>query len=269
MDVFTLKENRIITSIPKPEPSIAVGVCKDNAPYLLCFIPSLPKKTISRATIRQTWGEAARGMDWPGKPLRHRVALVFVFGTADYTAEEMEIVRNESRQYGDVLASNMIDSYANLTLKMLVAMQWAVTSCPEFQFLLKADEDTFVNLSLLMDLLTELMDGGHTSFILGYNHLQHKPATSRQGRWNVSRRVYSLDDFPRYVYGHSYVTSADVLPSMLYLAQRMPYFPPEDAFLTGVLAVALNVTRIHSQRFAVAFRTMYTCDMLTERLSYD
>ena len=55
------------------------------------------------------------------------------------------------------------------------------------------------------------------------------------------------------------------LAPMLNKARRLPYFPPDDAFFTRVLSTHLNFTRIQSKLFATTLRTMYTCDMLSER----
>ena len=87
----------------------------------------------------------------------------------------------------------------------------------------------------------------------------------RTGRWKVDDLAYPLTFFPRYLYGHTYVISVDLLAPMLRTARKLPYFPPEDAFVTGVLPLLLGAPRIHSQRFAVTLRRMYTCQMLSER----
>ncbi|KAK7113730.1 beta-1,3-galactosyltransferase 5-like isoform X2 [Littorina saxatilis] len=255
-----------VTTIPDMDFSFEAEVCKEGIdPFLVILIPSLPTHTRVRDTIRKTWGSAATTGQWVNKPLRRKVALVFLFATESYPPQEMSIIRTESQHYGDIIAGKMTDSYYNLTMKLLLGMQWVATNCQGVSFMAKVDEDTFVNLDLLTQLLDALTDDGRTPFILGYNHLARRPHVMRTSRWNVSMDVYPLPVFPRYLYGHSYVISAELLTPMLHTARKLPYFPPEDAFITGVLAVALNITRIHSQRFAVTLRTMFTCDLLSER----
>ncbi|NXP42902.1 B3GT4 galactosyltransferase, partial [Leiothrix lutea] len=51
----------------------------------------------------------------------------------------------ESRQRGDILQGDFRDSYANLTLKTLLLLRWARACCPGAPFLLKADDDVFLN----------------------------------------------------------------------------------------------------------------------------
>ncbi|NXR67146.1 B3G5B glucosaminyltransferase, partial [Rhadina sibilatrix] len=51
----------------------------------------------------------------------------------------------ESRQHGDILQGDFGDTYANLTLKTLLLLRWARACCGGAPFLLKADDDVFVN----------------------------------------------------------------------------------------------------------------------------
>jgi hypothetical protein len=39
----------------------------------------------------------------------------------------------------------MMDTYRNLTLKHMLAYEWTLDHCPEANFVLKADDDTFVD----------------------------------------------------------------------------------------------------------------------------
>ena len=56
-------------------------------------------------------------------------------------------------------------------MKILFGMPWTVTNCPRTRFMVKVDQDTFVNLDLLMDMLDALLASGRLSFVLGYHHL--------------------------------------------------------------------------------------------------
>ncbi|NXL55020.1 B3G5A glucosaminyltransferase, partial [Podilymbus podiceps] len=58
-------------------------------------------------------------------------------------------VRAEASRHGDVLQGDFADLYANLNLKTLLLLRWAAAACPAVPFLLKADDDVFVNLPAL------------------------------------------------------------------------------------------------------------------------
>ncbi|NXY66985.1 B3GT4 galactosyltransferase, partial [Callaeas wilsoni] len=65
-------------------------------------------------------------------------------GAAASAEGQRELLR-ESRQHGDVLQGDFGDTYANLTWKTLLLLRWARACCGGAPFLLKADDDTFVN----------------------------------------------------------------------------------------------------------------------------
>ena len=67
-------------------------------------------------------------------------------------------VANEVRNYGDILQESFTDSYHNLTLKSVAMLKWVNLNChlssnntslaPEF--LLKTDDDIFINVDRLL-----------------------------------------------------------------------------------------------------------------------
>ncbi len=48
----------------------------------------------------------------------------------------------------------MQDTYHNLTLKTVMGLKWASIFCPQAKFVLKTDDDIYVNLPLLLDALS-------------------------------------------------------------------------------------------------------------------
>lgn len=75
---------------------------------------------------------------------------------AEMEATELEeAVRAESAQYGDILQAAFVDSYANLTLKVLLAAKWIAARCASARFAMKIDTDTVPNLPALVASLIE------------------------------------------------------------------------------------------------------------------
>ncbi|NXW12096.1 B3GT4 galactosyltransferase, partial [Fregetta grallaria] len=58
-----------------------------------------------------------------------------------------------------LLQGDFADAYANLNRKTLLLLRWAAARCPAVPFLLKADDDVFVNLPAL------------TSYLMTFRHL--------------------------------------------------------------------------------------------------
>ncbi|PVD37692.1 hypothetical protein C0Q70_00292 [Pomacea canaliculata] len=218
-----------------------------DSPSLVVVVPSVVYHWEIRAAIRATWGSPARGKLWPGHTHRLSVKLVFVFGVTDKKGSRD--LHEESQRYGDIVQGDFHDNYRNLSIKTAAALQWSDTHCPGAKHVLKVDEDTFVNIPLLMEVL-DYMSSLKLKFVLGHRHSSVRPRVARAGRWAVDHALYPFSEFPAYLYGHSYVVSRGAVPDLLFAFKRRPLMPNEDVLFTGVLASAMGVTRIHSHSFA-------------------
>ncbi|GFS17332.1 beta-1,3-galactosyltransferase 1-like [Elysia marginata] len=176
--------------------------------------------------------------------------LAFFFGSSNLSEEEMQSLKNESDTFGDIVVGDFNDTYENLSLKMAVIITWVASRCPHVKAMVKVDMDTFVNVDILLNLIDQLPAEEHPSFVFGNLHNANHPEVMRTGVWSVTETLYPFEFYPKYVYGHSYVLSG---PAVKLLAHSFPYFPiipNEDAFVTGVMAVVLNITRFYHQSFA-------------------
>ncbi|NXO91862.1 B3GT4 galactosyltransferase, partial [Certhia brachydactyla] len=82
-------------------------------------------------------------------------------------------VLEEWRHHGDILQGDFGDVYSNLTLKTLLLLRWARSCCAAAPFLLKADDDVFVNVPAI------------ATYLSGWSH---PPARLYLGRvhWRVA-----------------------------------------------------------------------------------
>lgn len=62
----------------------------------------------------------------------------------------------EFNLYGDIVQENFTDSYRNLTYKCIEAMKWISTYCNRTAYILKADDDVFVNIYAVKKYLTQI-----------------------------------------------------------------------------------------------------------------
>lgn len=65
-------------------------------------------------------------------------------------------LRLEFNLYGDIVQENFTDSYRNLTYKCIEAMKWISTYCNRTEYILKADDDVFVNIYAVKEYLTQI-----------------------------------------------------------------------------------------------------------------
>nr|KAG5713555.1 hypothetical protein BaRGS_024603 [Batillaria attramentaria] len=179
-------------------------------PYLLVLVPSLSSHVSMRRVIRDTWGSVVR-KPWPRTSNLPKMQIVFFFGKSTYDRERF-VLEKENVTHGDVVYADFHDSYRNLTFKTLTSLYWASTRCPGAKFVMKVDEDTFVNVPYLMEYLHYHQDSLAHS-VVGYAH--RKPVSVRTGRWAVRFKDYPLPVFPRYLYGHSYVIARDAVRSLV------------------------------------------------------
>ncbi len=59
----------------------------------------------------------------------------------------------ESETHHDILQSNFLDSYNNLTIKTMVMFEWLSYRCPNTSYAMKVDADMFLNVHKLVDML--------------------------------------------------------------------------------------------------------------------
>lgn len=240
------------------------NICKGSKPFLLVIIPSVVGSTLHRNTIRWTWLQAAETNTWPRAAVKETVKHIFLFGYSEgRRTEEYKDLHGESKIFKDVVMVDFIDSYRNLSRKILNGFRWAHRYCPQARFVLKADEDTFINVPQMIELLQHVSRHSDTdSFVIGLRHTYDQPPVVRDGRWAVSKDAYPLPFYPRYLYGHTYALSGKAVFQILDISQHVMLIPPEDAFITGILPKVGGVTRITAPSFTVCCRDIFDCEVV-------
>ena len=95
------------------------------------LVISAPGHKEQRQAIRAAWG-------------RHREGIVFSFLVGTVKGDLGREVLREATQQGDLIVSRVHDSYENLGLKTISGLDWVVQYCPHAEFVLKVDDDMFV-----------------------------------------------------------------------------------------------------------------------------
>ena len=122
-------------------------------------------------------------------------------------------------------------------------IEWAYKYC-DFQYLLKTDDDVFVNLPNLYKLL-DSKDTQHTRLYLG--RAQFYAPVSRKGKYAVTLEEYPKYNYPPFVGGGAVVFSHDVVKSMIPYFHRPPY-KLEDIYIAMLITNA-GVPTTHNSRF--------------------
>ena len=172
---------------------------------------------------------------------------VFVIGKS-LNSTVNRLVQNEAREYGDVILGDFLDSYRNLSLKMLTGLQWANAFCPS-KYVLKTDDDCYVNTYSLIEWLREY----HTNqswrdLYVGRVQVGMGVVRDKTKRHFVSKEDHRLPTFRPYVSGGGYVFTASLLPRLLEASRSMARISVDDA-LFGRYMRHIGVEPTHSDRF--------------------
>ncbi|NXC92509.1 B3GT4 galactosyltransferase, partial [Cercotrichas coryphoeus] len=192
-------------------------------PFLLTLVPSAPAHLERRLAVRDTWGGPWRRSGTP--PGR----TVFVLGVPAGAEGQRRLLR-ESRQHGDILQGDFADSYANLTRKTLLLLRWARACCAGARFLLKADDDAFVDAPAVATYLAA-WPAAPPRLYLGRVHWGVAPNRDPRSRHHVPERVFAGSRYPPYCSGTAYVLSRQAAGAVLAAGRGAPLALPEDVWV--------------------------------------
>lgn len=213
---------------------------------LLIFITTAHAQKDRRDAIRRTWLE-------PSRNNTSNVRYVFLLGMTSHK-DNMASVRKEGEVYGDIVIENFIDSYANLTYKTIMGFRWAVQFCAEAKFVLKTDDDVFVDVGNVLK-LTEENKNELESGIAGSCSVWRRPIRETDSKWYVSNAEYPWPYLPPHCSGTGYITAMDVIKKVYNVSANVPFFWLEDVYV-GLCLLQLHLTVYDKKGFN---RIMHQC----------
>lgn len=154
--------------------------------FLLIFIHSAVNNFYKRQVIRDTWGSLT-------DVSKRQIRKVFLVGSTEDPSSQSKLIV-ENNVHHDIIQGNFIDSYRNLTYKHVMGLKWVVYHCRTTKFILKTDDDIFVDLSQLVEYLRGYMNNSQPSTNLICCHLYKKPMVRRNtmDKWFVGTEVDNL-----------------------------------------------------------------------------
>ncbi|XP_055312627.1 beta-1,3-galactosyltransferase 5 isoform X2 [Sitodiplosis mosellana] len=206
---------------------------------LLILITSAPTHRDARLAIRQTWGHYASRRD---------IAMAFVLGATNIQSIE-DSLEAESYMYSDIIRGRFIDSYNNLTLKTISSLEWVDTYCSRAAYILKTDDDMFINVLRLMAFIDKHRLEERQKIIFGRLAKRWKPIRNKRSKYYVSPQQYFPSVFPQFTTGPAYLISGSAIHDLYTKALEQTYLKLEDVFTTGIVAQLVNVKRIHVNEF--------------------
>ncbi|XP_078353563.1 beta-1,3-galactosyltransferase 5-like [Oculina patagonica] len=207
---------------------------------LLILVSSAPANLQRRNIIRKTWAFK--------RAFKPRWTTVFLVAQTRNQNESNSLLK-EDELYGDLVRGDYFDYYYNQTYKIQMGFDWAARYC-KFSFLLKTDDDVFVNSEKLVSFLSEPT----TPKKALYMGVPYKdPKVLRRGKWKVSKEEYSDAKYPDFCPGFGYVLSYDVVISLVKTFSLLPYFRLDDVYV-GMLANRTGIKPIRNVGFELHLR---------------
>lgn len=206
----------------------------DRQPIIVILVHSAPENFQKRKVIRETWGEGDA-----------RSLLIFMIGAVN-SSNLQDKIYLESTVHEDIVQGNFEDAYRNMTYKHVMALKWFVYNCRDAEYLLKTDDDVFVNTPLLYRYLEsppEIYQQFHHERLLFCSEISRaKVKRTFRSKWRVSYDEYYESYYPNHCPGFSILYSADVVFQLYLQAQNLPYFWIDDVHITGNVASKLNIS---------------------------
>ena len=220
-------------------------VCGGAEPvFLMIYVHSAPDHFSRRDVIRRSWANIDRSK------VLHNVTIrrVFILGyPGGANASELQTqIRAEAETEKDIVQYDFLDAYHNLSYKAIGGLRWISSHCGRAQFVLKTDDDTFVNMFTFVDNLRTLSTddrcrwtGHHCTGLLLCNVWSNE-IVPRSGKWTLPYHVWSYETWPDFCPGLAYVMTSDVVYSMYNASFHVPLVWLDDVYVTGFLPMRLK-----------------------------
>lgn len=250
---FILPENDTHVLLPK-------SPCNGSV-YIAVVVCSAVPNFDARQAIRNSWAQDATKLN--------NIQVFFLLGKSQNDSLNA-LVANESQKYTDIIQQEFLDTYNNLTLKSVMLLKWVNQHCTSAKYVMKTDDDMFVNLPNLFRLLKAK---GHKNMLLGCLIKGAVPVKDWNSKWFVPDVVFPGRVYPPYLSGTGYVISRDTVSVLYQTALNTPFFYLEDIFITGVCAGRVGIKPVNNEGFkfykrkndSCVFKTLITAHKMTPK----
>ncbi|XP_061095293.1 lactosylceramide 1,3-N-acetyl-beta-D-glucosaminyltransferase A-like [Conger conger] len=216
--------------------------CAGGDVLLLLFVKSSPENLERRRAIRSTWGNATYARQRLGAGVR----VLFALGLHPDAGRRAAVQRGllaEDRRHGDLVQQDFVDSFHNLTRKLLLQVRWAHTRCGHARFFMTADDDVFVHMPNLVRYLEGVARAGKArDFWVGRVHRGAPPIRRKDSKYYMSHEMYPWTSYPDYTAGAGYVVSGDVVGKLYRASATLNSTLYIDDVFMGICATVAGVS---------------------------
>ncbi|KAL7056922.1 hypothetical protein AAHC03_019024 [Spirometra sp. Aus1] len=243
-----VKNNRPMAVAPINNPKLVLlrtsqSICPltgnwSHARYdLIIIVKSSPANAARRSQLRQLISRQAATLASP-------VGLLFSLGVPADTVNQSRLlhaINDEAARFDDIILTDFMDTYYNLTLKTLANLRYAHVACqgaaPLVAFM---DDDHGLNLSALLPYFRAFERRQLRQSVFGHIHGTPKVIRSPEHKWALTRGDMPFYMYPDYAAGPCYFIGAEAVEAISIAAAFTKPFSMEDAYV-GMTATKLGI----------------------------
>uniref|UniRef100_A0A3Q3AZP4 Hexosyltransferase n=1 Tax=Kryptolebias marmoratus TaxID=37003 RepID=A0A3Q3AZP4_KRYMA len=197
--------------------------CEQEKPFVVLMVQVAPSNRAHRDVIRRTWGSENLVLD-------KVVKLFFLLGmqTGEDTQQVHEQLLQESKEHRDLIQSDFVDCYKNLTIKTMVMLEWLNLYCSTASYAMKIDSDTFLNVHNLVKML---LDAPKTNYMTGLVAYEAAVLRDPESKWYVPEDILPQSIYPPYTLGLGYILSLDLTEKLIEASRHIKALYIEDVYL--------------------------------------
>ena len=123
-------------------------------------------------------------------------------------------VKQEHVNFGDIIQLCFYETYLNLALKTLLGFKWATDFCSNTHFIIKTNDNVYVNINRLLR-KTLINNRSLKTSVAGICEMGSPRDTNRASKWYVAPRHYPNRRYHGICYGFVYITNVHTLHKIL------------------------------------------------------
>jgi hypothetical protein len=187
-----------VTSFKYPIATKQCGNIDSSVRSVFIAVISATGNFEKRSKIRETWKNHIDLVLQKG--LLGKIHFGFILGQPENlqgkSKEIQEKIQDENDNFGDIIQIEMMDFYRNLPLKMAGLLNWVISNCRQVDFVLKIDDDMYLNVHVLAHFVKTYYGSGRMK-IFG----QSDQVDSKSNNWgpnrskkNVKKAIISISE---------------------------------------------------------------------------
>ena len=230
-------------------------MCQNDLYILVCVISH-----VRQFDVRKQWRDFMRNVSLTDLPAQintpgYRMVFLVAEGKPDDNETKTRLER-EHTDYSDILQVGFEEQYHKLVLKSLAMLDWFYECCRTAQFLLKIDDDVFLNLPKVVNILKRAQEKNQSeeNLLFGRYEANRRPPRNKKGKWYIPKEIYSKDKLPAFVNGAAYAMSKMAVQQIRSQCAKTTLVNIEDIFLTGICREKTEVKAVYDPRFCISLR---------------